>query len=101
MVHFCFNLAKKVPCYVCGHGTLLLEVGQKSTMLKVAAKVQQIFDSCKQTPIFFIWWNRLGIKKPLGYISLAERAGNNCPANGRKVLLHPVRALLRHSDAIL
>ena len=25
---------------------------------------------------FFIWWNRLGIKKPLDYISRAERAGN-------------------------
>ena len=54
----------------------MLKFGQKSTMLCVGAKVQQIFDSCKQTPIFFIWWNRLGIKKPLDYISRAERAGN-------------------------
>lgn len=30
-----------------GHGTLLLEVGQKSTMLKVAAKVQQKNDMGK------------------------------------------------------
>ena len=36
-----------------GHGTLLLEVGQKSTMLKVGAKVQQKNDMCKEMPYFF------------------------------------------------
>ena len=53
MVHYCLNLVKKVPCYVWGHGTLLLEVGQKSTMLKVGAKVQQKNDMCKEMPYFF------------------------------------------------
>ena len=42
-----------------GHGTLLLEVGQKSTMLKVGAKVQQKNDMGKKSDIFY---EKYGIK---------------------------------------
>ena len=42
MVHFCLNFSLKSTKLNVQHGTLLLEVVQKSTMLNAAAKVQQI-----------------------------------------------------------
>lgn len=50
-------------------------------MLKLAAKVQQIFDSCKQTPIFYLEESFRHKKTARLYKPSGESGQYDCPAN--------------------